>query len=127
MEMRGVQDPAMVEHIVEEAVSALQSKRAHGVLTLDMRRLDNPVCDFFVICDAQTSPHIKSLADEVEHRVGTGTGEWPLRRSGLENAQWVVIDYFDVVVHIFSSEARRFYDLESLWSDALRMDYPDEE
>ncbi len=117
----------MVEHMVEEAVSALQSKRAHGVLTLDLRQLPNAVCDFFVICDAESSPHIRSLAEEVEHRVGTGTGEWPLRESGIENAQWVVIDYFDVVVHIFSREARSFYDLESLWSDAQRTDYQEDD
>lgn len=115
------------EKLLREVVSAMQAKKARRVTLLDLRGIDKAVCDYFVICHADSAPHIRSIAEEVEDRVGSALGEWPLRMSGKENALWIVMDYFTVVVHVFSTAMREFYDLDSLWSDAKRTEFPDED
>lgn len=115
------------EQLLQEIVSALQAKKGREVVLLDLRGIDKAVCDYFIVCHADSTPHIKALADEVEERVASATGEWPWRASGRENALWIVLDYFDVVVHIFTAATRSFYALEALWADAKRTDFPDEE
>lgn len=112
--------------MLTEMVEALEAKQGHGITVMDLRGLDNAVCDYFVVCDVENPPHLRSLADEVEHRVASGTGELPWRSSGRENAQWVVLDYFDIVVHIFLRSMREFYDIDSLWKDARVVRYPNE-
>ena len=114
------------QQLLEEIISAMQAKKGHNIVQLDLRHIDKAVCDYFVICHADSAPHAKTLADEVEERVASATGEWPWRASGRENALWIVLDYFSVVVHIFSASKRTFYDLETLWADAKRTDFPEE-
>lgn len=111
--------------MLTEVVSAMQAKKGREVVQLDLRGISKAVCDYFVICHADSPPHIKAIAEEVETRVAAATGQWPWRMSGKENALWIVMDYFDVVVHIFSTSMRAFYDLESLWGDAKRTEFPD--
>ncbi|PID90626.1 MAG: ribosome silencing factor [Bacteroidetes bacterium] len=113
--------------LIRVVENAMRSKKARQIVELDLRGIEKRVCDFFIICHADSAPHIKTIAEEVEDRVAAGTGEWPWRMSGMENAQWIVMDYFDVVVHVFSTEARAFYDLESLWQDAVRREVADED
>ncbi len=113
--------------MIEEVTSAMLAKKGQRVVVLDLRGIEKAVCDFFVICSADTAPHIKALCDEVEDRVASATGEWPWRSSGHENAQWIVLDYIDVVVHLMTNPTRDFYDLEGLWADAKRTEYKDED
>lgn len=113
--------------IRQEIISALQAKRGHDIIELDMRPVHSSVCDYMVICHADSSPHILALVDEVEERVGAATGEYPFRTSERSNAEWVVMDYFSVMVHIFLAATREFYNLEGLWGDAPRKEYSDED
>ena len=113
--------------IRQEIISALQAKRGHDIIELDMRPVHSSVCDYMVICHADSSPHILALVDEVEERVGAATGEYPFRPSERANAEWVVMDYFSVMVHIFLAATREFYNLEGLWGDAPRKEYADED
>ena len=113
--------------IRQEIVSALQAKRGHDIIELDMRPVHSSVCDYMIICHADSSPHILALVDEVEERVGAATGEYPFRTSERANAEWVVMDYFSVMVHIFLAATREFYNLEGLWGDAPRKEYSDED
>ena len=101
------------ERLLQVVVLAMQAKKARKVTLLDLRNVEKAVCDY--------------LAEEVEERVGTAVGEWPMRISGKENALWIVIDYFTVVVHVFSTAMREFYDLDALWADAKRTEFPDED
>lgn len=113
--------------IRQEIISALQAKRGHDIIELDMRPVHSSVCDYMIICHADSSPHILALVDEVEERVGAATGEYPFRTSERANAEWVVMDYFSVMVHIFLAATREFYNLEGLWGDAPRKEYSDED
>jgi ribosome-associated protein len=78
--------------------------------------------DVFVIASGTSTRHVKALAEEVEHRL-RGLGRRPLRREGMADATWVLLDFGDVVVHVFDGETRRYYDLERLWADAPRLEF----
>ena len=91
--------------LLQEIVSALQAKRGHEIVELDMRPVHSPICNYMVICHADSSPHIAALVDEVEE----------------------VMDYFSVMVHIFLPSTREYYNLEGLWGDAPRKEYAEED
>ncbi len=102
----------------EAIVHGIQEKKGNEIVRLDLRSLHSSVADFFIICHADSSTQVKAIADSIEKEVFTATGEDPVRKEGLQNAEWVLIDYMDVVVHIFKTEKRAFYKIEDLWGDA---------
>jgi len=109
---------------VARAVQAARDKKAMGVQVLDLRSLDC-FTDYFVICSGQSSRQVQAIADAIE---GTLRAEQvkPAHVEGFQRAEWVLLDYFDFVVHVFSSERREFYALERLWGSAERVALPDE-
>ena len=108
------------EQIASIAAKALEDKKANDVKVL--RTTEHTVlADYFVICNGSSAPHIKSLVDEVDRRLSEA-GEPLIRREGLRSDIWVLMDFGCVIVHVFTDEARRFYDLERLWSDAEVVD-----
>ena len=106
--------------ITEEAVKALDSKKATNIKVLETHDL-TVLADYFVICTATSTTHIKSLSDEVEKALKE-KGEAPLRTEGYRSGGWILVDFGCVVVHIFLDETRKFYNLEHLWSDAGETD-----
>jgi len=80
------------------------------------------ITDSFVITSGSNDRQVKTIAEEIEHRVGEATGEKPLHTEGLDTLRWVLLDYGDVVIHVFHEQARDFYDLERLWADVPRRD-----
>lgn len=99
-------------------LQAVQEKKAEAVVSLDLRKIPEAVADFFIICQATSTTQVKAIADNVEHRVKELCLEIPYRHEGMNAAQWVLVDYVNVVVHIFQPETRKFYRLEEMWSDA---------
>lgn len=87
-------------------------------MSLDLRKIPEAVADFFILCEASNQPQIRAISDAVEEEVKKKVGEIPYRHEGKQNLQWVLIDYVNIVVHIMSSESRKFYKLEEMWSDA---------
>jgi ribosome-associated protein len=102
---------------------AAQDRRAENTVVLDMRDLMS-ICDYFVICSGRSRLHVDAIADEVDE-VMEAEGESKRHREGIPDSTWVIVDYGDVVVHVFEPEARGFYNLEGLWGDALRLDVPE--
>lgn len=98
------------------AADAMEAKKAEDVLVLEIARF-TPVADYFVICSGETNVQIKALADAVEDAMDKA-GARLLAREGHARARWVLLDFGDVVVHIFGPDARRLYNLERLWADA---------
>ena len=92
-------------------------KKGHDVLKIDLRNLENRITDYFVICHGSSTTQVDSICDSVEDTVKKIAGERPLHIEGLDNCFWVLLDYGNVVVHIFLEEYRNFYSLESLWAD----------
>ena len=104
------------EQITAVAFQALEDKKAQNVKILKTAE-QTVLADYFVICNGSSSTHIKALVDAVDKALSEA-GEPPIRREGLRSDIWVLMDFGSVIVHIFTDEARRFYDLERLWSDA---------
>lgn len=94
-------------------------KKAEGVVVLDMRGISS-FCDFFVICSGLSEPHLKAIATNVDVRLKE-MGHRPRGRDGAYSSHWLVIDYDDVMIHVFRADARARYGLEKLWGDAKRM------
>jgi ribosome-associated protein len=91
---------------------------------LNLAKVPNSITDYFIICHGNSRSQVEAIADSVEAEVKKATGANPWHKEGYENAEWILIDYFDVVVHIFLEESRGFYKLEKLWADAERVDVP---
>ncbi len=115
----------MTENIDEVSVlldnirKGIFEKKGERVLKLDFRSLENSVCDYFIICHGNSVTQVDSITESVEMTVKKNTGEIPHHREGTENCIWVLLDYGNVVVHIFQEQYRDFYNLESLWADAV--------
>lgn len=103
--------------LLESVLKGIIEKKGHNVLKIDLKKLENRVTDYFVICHGNSVSQVDALCDSVEDTVRTETGEKPWHVEGLDNCYWVLLDYGTVVVHIFLEEYRNFYSLESLWAD----------
>ena len=104
------------EQMAAIAAKALEDKKAKDVKILKTAE-QTVLADYFVICSGSTAPHIKALVDEVDKQLSEA-GEPPIRREGLRSDIWVLMDFGSVIVHVFTEEARKFYNLERLWSDS---------
>jgi len=87
-------------------------------VSLDLHKIPEAVTDFFVICEASSTTQVKAISDFIETQVQDECGEKPFRHEGQQAAQWIIIDYVNVVIHVMQPEARKFYKLEEMWSDA---------
>ena len=103
--------------VAQKIVEILEGKKAKDVKSLDITEV-TIITDYFVICSGTSSTHIKALADEVEEKMKEMNVEL-LRKEGYISARWILLDFNDVVVHIFHEEEREFYNLERLWSDSV--------
>ena len=106
------------EILVENIVKGIFEKQGEDVVKIDLRKLEIRIADYFIVCHAPSKTQVDSISYSVEDFVRKETGEKPIHIEGLENCFWVLIDYGDVIVHIFQEEYRKFYSLESLWADA---------
>lgn len=104
--------------LLKSITKGIFDKKGHDVLKIDLRKLENRIADYFVICHGTSTTQVDSICDSVEDTVRDVAGEKPLHVEGLDNCFWVLLDYGNVIVHIFLEEYRSFYSLESLWADA---------
>ena len=111
--------------IIKTIIAAIQEKKGENIISLDLRKINEAVADFFIICEAGNHPQIRAIADNVEDRVKEKCDENPYHHEGLQKLHWVLIDYVNVVVHIMHSETRKFYRLEEMWSDAVSEEHKD--
>ncbi|GAB5518958.1 MAG: ribosome silencing factor [Rhodothermales bacterium] len=117
--------PIPVKTLARTAVDAALAKKASDVTVLDMRDVSG-VADFFVLCNGDTDIQVRAIAEGVRMSIKEQCAELPWHSEGLDSLQWVLLDYVDLVVHVFQPEKRDFYSLERLWGDAEREDVPDE-
>ncbi|MBN2807213.1 MAG: ribosome silencing factor [Prolixibacteraceae bacterium] len=99
-------------------IEGVQRKKGEQIIDLDLTRLESAECDHFIICHGNSNTQVEAIARSVEETVGEITGENASHTDGYRNAQWILLDYTDIMVHIFQKEFRNHYDLESLWADA---------
>ena len=110
--------------IIKTIIAAIQEKKGGNIISLDLRKINEAVADFFIICEAGNQPQIRAIADNVQEQVKKKCDEAPYHHEGYSKLQWVLIDYVNVVVHIMLPETRKFYKLEEMWSDAASEEHP---
>lgn len=113
------------KEIVNAAIEGILKIKGKDPISLDLTEIENSVCKYFIICHGDSNTQVDALADSVIETVREETGEKVWHKEGLKNATWVLLDYSDVVVHIFQKEYRDFYKLEELWADAKFTRYDD--
>lgn len=104
--------------LVSELTKTLKSKKAQDILVLDMRETGQNVCDFFIVCHGQSKVQTQSIAENTIRDLRTSGSAKPIHVEGLNNAEWILVDYGHVVAHIFQEESRSFYRIEDIWADA---------
>jgi ribosome-associated protein len=104
---------------------AMLEKKAQEVVSLDLRPIGTAISDYFIVCNADSTPNVVAIADNVEDKMIVNCKRKVIRTQGKENAFWVILDYGDIVVHVFQTPYRSFYRLEDLWADAERTEYKD--
>ncbi|MCB9187178.1 MAG: ribosome silencing factor [Flavobacteriales bacterium] len=114
---------ANTEQLVEEIINGLREKKGKDIVTLDLRKINSSVTDFFVLCTGDSNTHVNALAGSVEEEVRKAIKDKPWHVEGTSNGEWVLMDYVNVVVHIFQREIREHYNLEGLWADAELKEY----
>lgn len=109
--------------LTKAIVKGIQEKKGRDIISLDLKKIPNAISDVFVICSGSSTTQVEAIADSVEDVVRKSLGDKPWHKEGFENAEWILLDYVNVVVHIFQDQARMFYNLEKLWDDATVKKY----
>lgn len=109
---------ADADQIVAEIIKGMEEVKGQEIQILDLRSIENTVCDYFVICSGTSNTQVNALVNSVQKIVSKSLKEKPWHIEGSDNAEWVLMDYVHVVVHVFQKHIREFYDIEGLWGDA---------
>ena len=104
--------------LVDTITKGIQEKKGTNIVIADLTKLDGVICKYFVICQGNSPTQVEAITGSIEEFARLNDGEKPVKVVGLENAQWVAMDYVDVIVHIFLPDIREYYNLENLWQDA---------
>lgn len=104
----------LITHIVE----GIENLKGEDIQLLDLRAIDNTPCDYFVVCSGNSNTQVNAIVQSVQKTVSKAVHEKPFHTEGQDNAEWVLLDYVDVVVHVFQKNIRAYYNLEALWGDA---------
>ena len=115
-----------IQNEVKVIADAMLEKKGQEVLSLDLKKIGTAISDYFIVCNADSGTNVLAIADNVEDRMAEKCKRKVIRTQGRENALWVILDYGDIVVHVFQTAYTAFYRIEDLWVDAERTDYSDE-
>ena len=111
------------EKLADIVVLGMQEKKGNEIVRLDMREVNGSVSDYFVICHADSNVQVNAIANSVEEEVYKAFGQDPWRKEGQGNGEWILLDFVDVVVHVFKTDKRNHYGIEDLWGDAVVQAY----
>lgn len=111
------------EELKNIVLKTMIDKKASEIVELDLRNLEDTVADYFIVCHANSTTQVTAIAEAIYQDVKKTLGILSKGQEGKANAQWVILDYFDIVVHVFLKETREYYQLEELWSDAVTIEH----
>ena len=117
---------AETEQLINAIVEGIQKKKGKSIVKIDLTKINHTECSYFIICHGNSSTQADAIAHSVEETVEELTGEKVWHKDGYKNALWILLDYADIMVHVFQHEARAYYDLETLWADAKPEEIKDE-
>ena len=106
------------DSLISNIVDGIENVKGLDVSILDLRDIENTVCNYFVVCTGSSNTHVSAIVNAIKKNVSKELREKPFQTEGNENAEWVLIDYVNVVVHVFQKQIREYYNIEELWGDA---------
>ena len=109
---------ASADELITLILDGIEEVKGLEINVLDLREIENTVCDFFIICNGTSNTHVNAIVNSIQKTVSKALKDKPWHVEGTENAEWVLLDYVNVVVHVFQKHIREFYDVEGLWGDA---------
>jgi ribosome-associated protein len=107
------------DQLISVILSGIEDVKGQNISILDLREIENTVCDYFIICEGTSNTQVNAIVNSVQKKVSKETKDKPWHIEGGDNAEWVLMDYVNVVVHVFQKHIREYYDIESLWGDAV--------
>jgi ribosome-associated protein len=107
-----------IDQLITHIIQGIEDIKGNDIEIIDLREIENTVCDYFIVCSGNSNTQVDAIESSVRKVVSKALQDKPWHVEGLENSQWVLMDYVDVVVHIFQKQIREYYDIESLWGDA---------
>ncbi|MBZ9778271.1 ribosome silencing factor [Psychroflexus sp. CAK8W] len=107
-----------IDQLITYIIQGIEDIKGNDIEIIDLREIENTVCDYFIVCSGNSNTQVDAIESSVRKVVSKAFQDKPWHVEGLENSQWVLMDYVDVVVHIFQKQIREYYDIESLWGDA---------
>lgn len=119
-------EPVSIEEKRQLIIEAIQEKKGKEIVTIDLSEVENSICDCFIICHGDSYTQVDAITESIEKKLKEGVKIRPHHIEGLQNSQWVLMDFFDILVHVFQKEFRTFYNLEELWADGdlVKLDEP---
>ena len=108
----------LTEQLVASIIDGMQELKAHNIVTLDLRSVKNAVTDFYVICHGESTTQVDAIARSVDDTTFEQLKDKPFHKEGMMNSEWILLDYVNVIVHVFNKETREIFDIEGLWGDA---------
>lgn len=109
---------ASADELIALILQGIEEVKGLEINLLDLRDIENTVCDYFVLCNGTSNTHVNAIVNSIQKTVSKGIQDKPWHVEGSDNAEWVLLDYVNVVVHVFQKQVREFYDIEGLWGDA---------
>ncbi|MEM0931719.1 MAG: ribosome silencing factor [Bacteroidota bacterium] len=109
---------ASADELIALILHGIEEVKGVDINLLDLREIENTVCDYFVICNGTSNTHVNAIVSSIQKTVSKAIQDKPWHIEGSENAEWILMDYVNVVVHVFQKHIREFYDIEGLWGDA---------
>lgn len=111
--------------LIEQITEGIQDKKGKKIVIADLTQIDDTICNYFIICQGNSPSQVTAIVESVKDFAREGVNAKPYAVDGLRNAQWVAMDYAEVLVHVFLPEVRNYYNLENLWADAKLTEIPD--
>lgn len=107
-----------VDQLITTIIIGIEDVKGKEITILDLREIENTVCDYFIVCEGTSNTQVNAIVSSIQKHVSKTLKDKPWHIEGSENAEWILMDYVNVVVHIFQKHIREYYDIESLWGDA---------
>jgi ribosome-associated protein len=106
------------DELISVIISGIEDVKGKEINILDLREIENTVCDYFIICEGTSNTQVNAIVNSIQKKVSKQLKDNPWHVEGADNAEWVLLDYVNIVVHVFQKHIREYYDIESLWGDA---------
>ncbi len=107
------------DQLITTIIRGIEDVKGKEIILLDLREIENTVCDYFIICEGTSNTQVNAIVSSIQKQVSKTTKDKPWHIEGTDNAEWILMDYVNVVVHVFQKHIREYYDIESLWGDAI--------